>query len=252
MYTLLPVFCFIIFASFTAGVKPHGKTKPNPPAVKAIPQVQVDTGKVNIRKFNAGSLTSYSNNPAFDYHVSVTKRGQSWWERFWIWFWDLIARLFGGKQTSGSFPFMKYLFYATVIGLVIFFIIKLIGMDFGNLFNRESKQVEISYNESLENIHQVTFDEEIEKALAQRNYKLAIRLLYLSTLKQLNDARLIQWQTEKTNSAYLNELTDSSQRQSFGILTRQFEYVWYGNFSVDARSFQHINTLFLDFKKMLP
>jgi hypothetical protein len=35
------------------------------------------------------------------------------------------------------------------------------------------------------------------------------------------------------------------------LLTRQFEYVWYGDFFVDGQSFQNINTLFQDFKQML-
>ena len=113
------------------------------------------------------------------------------------------------------------------------------------------KNIDIPYSESLENIHQITFDEEIEKALGQRNYRLAIRLLYLSTLKQLNDANFIQWQVDKTNSAYVNELTDAERRQSFSVLTRQFEYVWYGDFFIDGPSFQNINALFQDFKQLL-
>jgi hypothetical protein len=49
----------------------------------------------------------------------------------------------------------------------------------------------------------------------------------------------------------LNELADMDQRQSFSVLTRQFEYVWYGDFPVDSRSFQNINTLFHDFKTLV-
>lgn len=120
-----------------------------------------------------------------------------------------------------------------------------------NIFRKDAKQVPIPYSESLENIHEISFDQEIEKAMAQHNYKLAVRLLYLRSLKQLSDAGLIHWQTDKTNSAYLNEIADSAQRQSFSILTIQFEYVWYGDFPVDGRSFQNIYTLFQDFKKML-
>jgi hypothetical protein len=261
MYKLL----FILFVMFlvcgAAGAKvPVKKTIPFV-RVQIIPRLQVDTGQVNVRKFNGAALTRYNTNPDFDYQVVTTKRDFTWWNRFWSWVWELLAKLFGHPDASPSaasqpspliFIIIRYLFYAGAIALFIYIVIKFMGLDFGNLFNRDSKQVPIPYTESLENIHLVTFDEEIEKALGQRNYKLAIRLLYLSTLKQLNDARLIQWQLEKTNTAYLNELADSGQRQSFGILTRQFEYVWYGNFSVDARSFQHINTLFLDFKKMLP
>ncbi len=126
------------------------------------------------------------------------------------------------------------------------------GDDLANIFRRGSKEAAIAYNESIENIHEISFDDELEKAINNKNYKLVIRLLYLRTLKQLSDAQLIHWQIEKTNSAYVNELTNDDQRQSFAVLTRQFEYIWYGNLPVNERSYQNIQTLFNDFKKLLP
>jgi hypothetical protein len=35
------------------------------------------------------------------------------------------------------------------------------------------------------------------------------------------------------------------------LLTRQFEYIWYGDFFIDGQAFQNINGLFQDFKQML-
>jgi hypothetical protein len=119
------------------------------------------------------------------------------------------------------------------------------------LFDKDSPQGALPYQETLENIHEINFDDDIESALAQRNFKLAVRLLYLRSLKQLNDAGLIQWQIEKTNSVYVDELSNPNQRQTFSILTRQFEYIWYGNFPIDEQAFRNINTLFQDFKQIL-
>jgi len=238
-------------------VKPQVKRlKTLPPTVKGLVKVndtlKIDSSNITTRTFSAVALNKYHNDPDFTYQTDKMA-GLSVWDRFWIWFWDWIARLFGNRQpaTRPTFPFVKYLIEGCAIVLLIFIIIKIAGLNIANIFRGESKEIAIPYSESLENIHQITFEEEIEKALAQRNYRLAIRLLYLSTLKQLNDAHLINWQIEKTNSAYLNELTDAGQRQSFSVLTRQFEYVWYGDFPVDGSSFQNINTLFHDFKNML-
>jgi hypothetical protein len=257
MYKLLLICCLLLTVSFKPEVK---VVKKAPPKVKELKQVkaakvyhtQYDSSKVTVRVFNAAAIYKYRSSPEFNYDEKG-KVSLSWWKRFWIWIWELIEKLFGGPSTSSgpSFPFMEYLIVAIAVGLLIFVVVKMVGLNIANIFNRKPKDIDIPYTESLENIHQITFEEEIEKALNQRNYRLAIRLLYLSTLKQLNDAQLIQWQIEKTNSAYLRELTNAEQRQSFGVLTRQFEYVWYGDFPVDGPSFQNINTLFHDFKNML-
>ena len=254
MYKLL-LFCFLLLA---VSFKPDAKVvKTQPPTIKIIkPKIyhtQYDSAKVNVRHFNTAAIDKYRNDPGFNYDEKANA-GLSWWQKLWRWIWELIDKLFSGKQSSSSAPsfsFLPYIIMAVAIGLLIFVIIKMAGINVANIFNRDPKNISIPYSESLENIHQITFDEEIEKALGQRNYRLAIRLLYLSTLKQLNDAHFIQWQVDKTNSAYVNELADAEKRQSFSILTHQFEYVWYGDFPVDGQSFQNINTLFHDFKRTL-
>ena len=113
---------------------------------------------------------------------------------------------------------------------------------------KKSRSADLAYSESLENIHEINFDEAIEKAIASHNYRLAVRLLYLKCLKQLSDASLIAWTPEKTNNAYINELSDAGQRLSFKVLTRQFEYVWYGEFYIDDNVFKNINLMFQQFK----
>jgi hypothetical protein len=250
MYKRL-IFFLLILASFTVAANaPLPKQK----VITATPKtLRVDSSNTNFRGFNQRALTNYSNDPEFNYHnINNAKYQPSLWDRFWKWFWDLISRLFKTKQASGGGSIIQFFLIAgAVIGL-IFLIVKLIGANLSNMFSRQSKQIAMPYSESLENIHDISFDAEIESALAQRNYKLAVRLLYLASLKHLNDANLIHWQIDKTNNAYLEELSNTDQRQSFSVLTRQFEYVWYGNFPVDGRSFQNIRTLFLDFKKLLP
>jgi len=252
MYKLL-VFCCLLLV---APAKPVVKTSKRAAQAVKVYHTIYDSSKVSVRHYNAAAMSKYRDSIQFNYDENVKakgKAGASLWHRFWVWIWKMIEKIFGGHSSPThqtqppSFAFMKYVLLAIVLGLLIFVIIKMAGMNMANIFNRTPKNINIPYTESLENIHQITFEEEIEKALDQRNYRLAIRLLYLSTLKQLNDADLIHWQADKTNSAYVNELTDAGKRQSFSILTRQFEYVWYGDFPVDKPSFQNINTLFHDF-----
>jgi len=147
--------------------------------------------------------------------------------------------------------FLKYLFISLGVAAIVFIILKLAGVDVRGLIKRKPVDAGIPFTETLENIHEIDFDLNIDQAIVQHNYRLAVRLLYLKALKQLSDAQLIHWQIDKTNAAYVNELTNPDQREAFAVLTRQFEFVWYGEFAINNQAFQNIRTLFSNFKQTL-
>lgn len=224
-------------------------------------QIKTDTAKVNIRAFNPDTLNKYRHLKDFDYVIK--KAGLNAWDRFWIWVWHawtdfwewvgrLIERLFGtfvSKTSAGSL--ITYILITAFAIFIVWVILKLFGINLFGIFKKKPAGVDVPYSESLENIHEINFDEDIDNAMAAKNYRLAIRLLYLRSLKQLSDAGLINWKIEKTNTAYINELTDADQRSKFASVTRQFEYVWYGDFPVDGELFQDINAIFQEFKLSL-
>ncbi|MDB5141376.1 MAG: hypothetical protein JWQ66_89 [Mucilaginibacter sp.] len=224
-------------------------------------QLKIDSTKISIQQFDVAAIKKYHKDPAFNYAEERTDL--SWWDRFWIGVWDLIDRflrwlgylfqkLFGGvkvgKQAASVF---KYVILGAAAFLIVYLIFKLVGVDLLKFFRKKKDITEVPYTESIENIHEINFDDAIENALLVKDYRLAVRLLYLRCLKQLSDSNVINWKLGKTNSAYLNEITDTEQRRQFSIVTRQFEYVWYGDFPVDGQSFQNINTVFQEFKHRL-
>lgn len=203
------------------------------------PPLKNDSSSVELRNFDLQKIKDYSVQKDFQYDEQATIN-TSWWDRFWSWFWDLLNGALANKY-SGNF--IKYLVIVIVAALVIFAVIKLIGLDL-KIFAGKSKAVDVPYDESLENIHEINFNEEIEKAIANGNYRLAVRLLYLRSLKLLSDRELINWQPEKTNEAYINELIDPERKQQFKVLTLQFEYIWYGDFAIDKESFKGLKGSF--------
>lgn len=215
-----------------------------------IKKIKADNSSITIRTFNPKALKQYQENPDFNYYIQTEKQKVTLWDRFWAWFWHLIESLFPKqeKQEKASPILLKYLLLVIVIVALVYIVIKLLGDDLSNIFTKRSKEVSLSYLESLENIHEISFEEEIEKALQKKDFRLAVRLLYLDSLKTLNDAGLIKWQIEKTNATYLKELKNENQKTQFSILTRQFEFVWYGDFYVNQQSFESIKTLFANFK----
>jgi hypothetical protein len=214
--------------------------------------LHTDSNTITPRYLNKAQLDSCRRLPEFQY--SETTAEPSLWTRFWRWFWHLFDWM-TPRQKKGVmyylFIFFKYLFIALGLGALVFIVLRLVGVDVLNVFKRKPSGTDVPYEESLENIHEINFDTSIEQAIAQHNYRLAVRLLYLKSLKQLNDLGLIHWQIDKTNSAYINELQNAEQREAFTVLTRQFEYVWYGEFAVNGQAFQNINTLFTHFKNTL-
>src|SRR5690606_33793225 len=113
--------------------------------------------------------------------------GKSLWQSFWEWFWSLLDGVFG-KSSSGAF--VKYLVICFMIGFAVYAIVKFSGMRL-NIFSGKPESINIPYHESLEDIHEIDFSEQIESAIASGNYRLAVRLHYLRTLKSLSDRNLI-------------------------------------------------------------
>lgn len=224
-------------------------------------QFKTDSSKISIHLLDTRAIKRYRSDPAFKYVEEKT--GITLWDRFWAWVWHLwesfwawvahlLEKLFGtGSMGKHAAAVMKYLVLGLAILLIVYMIFKLAGINLLNIFKKNKSSIEVPYSESLENIHEINFDEAIENALSIKNHRLAVRLLYLRSLKQLSDNNLINWKADKTNTAYLNELKDVEQRRQFSIVTRQFEYVWYGDFPVNGQSFQKINSIFQEFKQRL-
>ncbi|MDB5140622.1 MAG: hypothetical protein JWR12_2538 [Mucilaginibacter sp.] len=212
-------------------------------------KIKPDTSKVQVKIFNAQAIAKFKADKDFKYNGNSPDR-ISVWEVFWNWLWNAISNFFNRIPFGGTI--VKYFFLALAAALLIFVIFKSLGIDAIRILRGEAQKINVPYSESLENIHEINFDDEIEKAAAQHNYRLAVRLQYLKCLKQLSDNNLIHWQIDKTNAAYLYELKDPEQKHIFGLLTRQFEYAWYGNFLIDKQAFNSINELFQNFKNRLP
>ncbi|WP_374165751.1 DUF4129 domain-containing protein [Arcticibacter sp. MXS-1] len=216
--------------------------------ISGAPGVRTDSSFVTVRQFDAKRLQGYKADPDFVYNEEGGSVSPSWWQRFWIWVWSLFRGL-QHSVFSTSNTFWNTIILLLAAGAVILLIVKMRGVDLSLLLSGKAKRVEVPYQESLENIHEISFDEEIDRSVRAGDFRFAVRLMYLKTLKRLNDAGRIKWEADKTNSDYIRELKQQEQRQQFSVLTREFEYVWYGSFPVDAAAFEKIRTSFTGFNK---
>jgi hypothetical protein len=104
------------------------------------------------------------------------------------------------------------------------------GLLFGKINSNELKMIE-----SEEDISQINFDELIAAAVERKDYKLAVRYLFLKSLKLLSEKEFIELRNNKTNHQYLSEIKNNSVSNAFQIATSRFEWIWYGDFPVDEK-----------------
>lgn len=205
-----------------------------------------DSSVVQQRSFDSLSLRSYSHNKDFQYEQETIQQ-RSWWEKFWDWFWsqyDNIISTEGGRIT------MKVIYWLLGIGTLVFFIVKVSRMSKVNLFTPNAAN-SVPYTAGEENIHSIAFEEAIDTAVQNGNFRLAIRLLYLQSLKLLADKNIILWQSNKTNSDYLKEISSEDLRSLFRDITTIFEYAWYGEVAVSRDDFRGLRESVLHFQNQL-
>lgn len=138
--------------------------------------------------------------------------------------------------------FMSYIFPVLLGVIVVIIILKLVlGNDTGfwNFKNNTKKVAEKLVYED-EDIHESDFDRLLKQAIANKDYRLATRYYYLALLKKLSDKKTIEYHKDKTNTEYLFEIKNKTLRNQFSEVSYIYTYVWYGEFPIDAQSFNTV------------
>ena len=210
-------------------------------------EMRVDSSTISVRQFSQPLLNSYRSDRHFQYD-KITEPPISLWDRFWEWFWNKIGDILSTK--TGRNTFLGVIGTIAVVILALF-IAKLTGMARGGLFDKKNNESDLAFDLLEDDIHSINFETAIETAINDKNFRFAVRLLYLRTLKNLADIGLIQWQVNKTNIKYLEELNDNAHRKTFQDLTLQFENNWYGDLPIGEIEFHSVQDLFNQFNKQV-
>ncbi len=201
--------------------------------------------KVNIRIPDKSKIEEYRKDPRFQYKKE--ERGLSWWDRILLAINNFINNLLGTVAESGMLSIVVLLIIVVVICLIV---LKLIGVDYRTLLGKkelDKSDIDIY----IENVHEMNFDALISNALRNKDYRLAVRFLYLKNLKQMSDKDIIEWSSHKTNYSYQYEIQNSLLRSKFLETTLIFDYVWYGEFELDESKFTEVDSRMGDLNKMI-
>lgn len=203
-----------------------------------------DTVAVEERYFDEARVESFKSDPEYRYDQPPTF-AESLWDRFLMWLSNLLGSIFNSAVTTDWGRIIMYILGVAVLVVIIMAILK---VDAFKVFYHGQGASPIKHAVLDENIHEIDFENEIQRALELKDYRRGIRLLFLYALKTLSDQHLISWEKGKTNHDYVGEVQEENMRAWLRQLSHYFEYAWYGNFVVSKELFDRVNNIFVSRK----
>jgi hypothetical protein len=207
--------------------------------------VVVDSGFIELKPFAKNFKTKYTDT-AFIYEFKTPEKNA--WDRLKEWLANFFKNLFSFTNSKSATNFVDILVKVIAISIVIaviYMIVKAIMNNEGQwIFGRNSDKKIINYDEIEKNLHLVDFEKLIQKSLQSNEKRLTIRYYYLWMLKKMSEKQIIEWEVEKTNSDYLYEIKNESQKEDFAYLSYLYNNIWYGEFELDELTFDKTRNAF--------
>lgn len=160
---------------------------------------------------------------------------------------------FGTSVGSGNEIFRNPFIRFILTTLAVFFIgFILYRIFFNGFFKRNGARVPDDDEQPQEmEPDPNAYNSLVHEAVADQNYRLAVRYLYLQTLQVLHDKNVLEVLPGKTNENYVKELQGSPHHPLFASLTTSYEYIWYGKFEINYSLFQQLQNNFKQFQHTL-
>lgn len=211
----------------------------------------IDTSVVTPRQFE--NIKDKYSGDNFIYERTIETSG--WWTRFKQWIKDLVKDLFNIQnetRANSILSWSKWIGGTIVFLLVVYFIFRAVMNKEGSwVFGKSSDKNVIPVKDIEVNIHATDFNALIKDAESNNNYRLAIRYYYLWLLKSLTLAEIIEYDVEKTNSDYQNEISSKNTKEEFSYTSYLYNYIWYGEFDVNQQQFSKAKQAFMNFLKTI-
>ena len=173
-------------------------------------------------------VSQFQQSAEYDYHREFIEQDYSLIERIVRWLDELFNRSFSQATGDETSP------YWVIAGIIVIIAagVYLFTHDVG-IFRRGGKS-DLEYEADDEDIYGIDFDQRIDQAVAQHDWREATRLTHLKTLRWLADNGRIEWALYKTPSQYTRE----ERSPEFREMTNDFMRVRYGNFEATESTYQ--------------
>lgn len=207
-----------------------------------------------VQKITKKDLEDYKNDDAFNYEIKVNE--DSLYVKFKRWVKNQLNQLyywlFGVRMATGILAIIFYTVPFVLLAVLLFLLIRFfLKVNSRHLIYGEQNKPIITFTDEEQIIKNEDINALIAEAVKQNNFRLALRYYYLLSLKKLSENNIIDWQQQKTNEDYKKEIKLNTIQLQFDKITKIYDYVWYGEFEVDAPKFENLKADFINLNKQV-
>lgn len=201
-----------------------------------------ETQKTEAVKLDEQTLKTFQDDDAYDYYSIEPKTKSAFLQRIEKAIINFLQRLFSGSDSSPadiSTDVVSWIITLVVIGILVLILI----FFRPSLFYIGKKKKKKDYQVEDEDIQDADVDNIIKRLLDAGDFREAIRWLYLSVLKEMQEKEFISWNQTKTVNEYVRELKQKELIPDFKELSLMFLYFRYGHFDAERKHFDEVEVL---------
>jgi len=222
-------------------------------ASQDIPVYAKETPYLQKQEISETDLKDYKADKHFDY--TEIEAPNNWFVKLKRWLrnalFQIMEALFGNTAASGIVKFIFNVVPYIILTALVFLLIKFfLKVNAKSIIQGKQKAPEFAFTDEEHIIKNEDINALINEAITQNNYRLAIRYYYLLALKELSQHKIITWEQDKTNADYIDEIENEALQLNFKHVTKIYDYVWYGSFTVDASKFENLKLPFNQLSKL--
>ncbi len=244
-------FILIIFFCFFSGNFYPQETD----SISEIKEIRYDeSSDLTPLKFDSEKIEEFKSQKEFDYIHKV--ENESWWSRFKKWvnakYNQFMNWLFGDYEPNSLLAFfiniLPFILLLVLLGMVAWLFSRL---NPGGRYLQQPKTSEVFLTEEEELLKKEDLPSLIKKAVKKGKFRLAVRYYYLNELRKLDELQLINYEFQKTNKDYSEEIDDKEIRRQFYEISKLYEFIWYGSFEVSEDDYRRVEKNFLRMEQTL-
>ena len=171
----------------------------------------------------------------YDYDREMVADSRNLLEWIMEWLEEFIRKAVNAATENDVVFYTLVVLGASLVALVGW----LLWRYYPRLFMKAESGDTLDYDVEQDTIYGIDFEAAIAQALAENDYRQAMRMVYLQTLKRLSDDGAIDWQPSKTPMQYVRQVG----RREFAELSRLFILVRYGNHEANESMFLQMKEL---------
>ena len=203
--------------------------------------LKVDSSNNFIERKPINKIHQKYNGRDYNYEESLKEETLNAWQRFKLWLGEILKEMFNFDTPDGSVKAVNIILRIFGVLIILFVLYKIasayMNKDGNWVFGRKSDTININSIEIDTNIHQTDFYAMVEESVLKNDYRSAIRYYYLLSLKRLSNKEIIEWDSEKTNYDYYQEIKNTEVQKQFQYISYLYDYCWYGEFNIERQEF---------------